>query len=135
HEMYWPFGQYRDRHRELLGPRILELLERGARVDAQTYDRLLQRREHARAMVRSIAAHTDGFITLAASGTAPAGLQYTGSRSFPAVWTWLGFPAFNLPLLAVGGMPLGVQLMHRDYQDRALYRAAYWLMQGAQREL
>lgn len=135
HEMHWPFGQYREQYREMLSPRILELLERGERIDAQTYDRLLHRRDHARAMVRAIAAQTDGFLTLAASGTAPAGLEYTGSRSFPAVWTWLGFPAFTLPLLAVDGMPVGVQVMHRDYQDSALFRAAYWLSQDAQRHI
>jgi len=40
----------------------------------------------------------------------------------------LGFPTFSLPLLAVDGLPLGVQWMGTDGQDGAIAATANWAL-------
>jgi Asp-tRNA(Asn)/Glu-tRNA(Gln) amidotransferase A subunit family amidase len=44
--------------------------------------------------------------------------------------SWLGVPAFSLPLLQSQGLPLGVQLLGAPDQDGALAGSAHWVMQA-----
>jgi Asp-tRNA(Asn)/Glu-tRNA(Gln) amidotransferase A subunit family amidase len=49
-------------------------------------------------------------LTPSAPGTAPKGLGATGDPAFCTLWTLLGTPALNLPLMrGENGLPLGVQ--------------------------
>ncbi len=41
-------------------------------------------------------------------GPGAAGFATTGNPDFCTLWTHLGLPALNLPLLTVNGLPLGV---------------------------
>ena len=43
---------------------------------------------------------------------------------FNSIWTYLGVPCVNLPLLESDGMPLGVQLVGRRREDAKLLRSA-----------
>jgi Asp-tRNA(Asn)/Glu-tRNA(Gln) amidotransferase A subunit family amidase len=70
---------------------------------------------------------SDGFITLTAPGPAPIARQHTGSRAYQIYATFLGIPAFSLPLLSVDRMPLGVQLIGKARTDGALAATANWL--------
>ena len=81
-----------------------------------------------RELVRSALKGTDGCITLAASGPAILGHEYTGSRTFMIPGSWLGLPAFALPLLQVNGLPLGIQLLGAPDGDGALCSVANWMM-------
>ena len=56
------------------------------------------------------------------------GHAFTGSRTYLAYWSWTGFPAFSLPLMQVGKLPLGLQLMGSGGGDGALAAVANWLM-------
>ena len=89
---------------------------------------MVENRKRVRALVRGVAADTDGFITLAASGPANVGLEYTGSRTFLTYGSWLGLPAFSLPLLQVNKLPLGIQLLGIGGSDGALCATAKWIM-------
>ena len=73
----------------------------------------------------------DAFITLSCSGPAPRGLAYTGSRTFPSYASWLGLPAFSLPLLVIGELPVGVQLIGRAGADSTLCSSVRWMMEEA----
>ncbi|MDN5931894.1 MAG: amidase, partial [Pseudonocardia sp.] len=55
------------------------------------------------------------------------GLGWTGDPVFNAFWTYAGAPCVTLPLLEIGGMPLGVQLTGRRGGDGPLLRTARWL--------
>ena len=70
----------------------------------------------------------DAYITLASSGPAPRGLKESGSRTFLTPGSWLGFPAFALPLLHSAGIPFGIQLLGADHRDGNLFAAARWIM-------
>ena len=50
---------------------------------------------------------------------------------FNAPATTLGAPAITLPLLAVAGLPLGLQLIGFPDRDADLFGVAGWLMESA----
>jgi len=70
----------------------------------------------------------DAFVTPAAPGPAPAGLESTGDPVFCAIWTLCGVPSVTLPLLeSAAGLPIGVQLVGARGNDARLLRTARWL--------
>ena len=133
YEMKWPFADYVERYGDRIGKRIRCLIARAGQLTPSEYERLLENRARIRAEVREIAGKADAFVTLAASSVAPVGHEFTGSRTFLAYWSWTGFPAFSLPLMSVGGLPLGLQLMGVGGKDGPLAAAANWFMQARER--
>jgi Asp-tRNA(Asn)/Glu-tRNA(Gln) amidotransferase A subunit family amidase len=81
-------------------------------------------RQKRRAVYESLAPEFDACITLAATGAAPAGLASTGNPVFVVPASMLGVPAISLPVLADGGLPLGLQLIGFADRDAALFSVA-----------
>jgi Asp-tRNA(Asn)/Glu-tRNA(Gln) amidotransferase A subunit family amidase len=131
YDMKWPFADYLERWGDKLGSRIHGLVERSREITPAYYERLLTRQDDIRNEVRRVARNADAMVALAASSVAPLGHAYTGSRTYLSYWSWTGFPAFSLPLLQVGKLPLGVQLMGVAGEDGKLAAIANWLMNGA----
>jgi Asp-tRNA(Asn)/Glu-tRNA(Gln) amidotransferase A subunit family amidase len=94
------------------------------------YTWLLDTRQAIRQQCRdlSVSVGADCYLTLASSGPAPKGLEHSGSRTFIAYGSWLGFPAFSLPVLESGGLPFGIQLLGLDHRDGELCARANWVM-------
>ncbi len=132
YEMRWPFEEYVERHGAEVSETLHERMRHAQEVTPADYQEQLEVRRRMRARVAGVAARADGFVTLASSGTAPTGLADTGSRTFLNYWSWLGFPTFSLPLLAVGGLPVGVQLMGFDGADERLAGHAAWIMKNVE---
>ena len=130
YEMQWPFQDYVARHGDAIGERIRGLMARANQITPADYVAMLEKRLAIRAqcmeLLRSVGA--DAYVTLAASGPAPKGLAHSGSRSFIVPGSWLGFPAFALPLMQVDGLPLGLQLLGPVRQDGTLCGYAHWVM-------
>lgn len=67
----------------------------------------------------------DLWIAPAAPGPAPAGLESTGDPIMNLPWTQAGLPAVNVPAGAnEAGLPLGLQLVGRWYEDEMLLQWA-----------
>jgi Asp-tRNA(Asn)/Glu-tRNA(Gln) amidotransferase A subunit family amidase len=101
--------------------------DRLAQAEAMTLDDYRARladRARRRGVYAALAAEFDACITLAAPGAAPAGLGWTGDPVFVAPGSMLGVPALTLPVLADGGLPLGLQLMGFADRDAALFATA-----------
>jgi Asp-tRNA(Asn)/Glu-tRNA(Gln) amidotransferase A subunit family amidase len=128
YEMKWPYEDYIARFGTVIGKRIHGLIEQARKMSPGDYEKLLENRRHVRHLVHEMAGGADGYITLAASGPAILGHEYTGSRTFLIYGSWLGLPAFSLPLLEVNGLPLGVQLLGVPDGDGALCAVAHWMM-------
>jgi Asp-tRNA(Asn)/Glu-tRNA(Gln) amidotransferase A subunit family amidase len=128
YEMKWPYEDYIARFGKMIGSRIHGLLERARQMTPRDYEALLENRRRVRELVREAAAGCDGFITLASSGPAIRGLEYTGSRTFLIYGSWLGLPAFALPLMQSQGLPVGIQLIGTPGSDGALCAVANWIM-------
>ena len=131
YEMRWPFEDYLERYGpKMLGPKIRELIDRARQMTPAHYESLLATRHRLQRAAAAVLARCDGFITLSCSGPAPKGLAYTGSRTFPSYASWLGLPAFSLPLLLIDGLPVGVQLIGRAGADSTLCSSVRWIMES-----
>lgn len=130
YELKWPFSDYIDRWGDKIGERIRGLIARARQITPTQYERMLLNQRAIREDVRRVLAEegADAFLTLSASSVAPVGHAFTGSRAFLAYWSWTGFPAFSLPLLQVGRLPLGAQLMGVGGEDGRLAGLAHWIM-------
>ena len=109
-------------------------IEGGRAIDADAYLSLLDRADAMRRAFEQTLRPYDAALTPAAPGGAPEGLAFTGSRSQTMLWTMLGVPAVNVPVLTVGGLPLGLQVVGRFGADATALRAAAWCatrLQGA----
>jgi Asp-tRNA(Asn)/Glu-tRNA(Gln) amidotransferase A subunit family amidase len=119
------FAAEYDRGRDRLSPKLREMIESGQRTLAVDYSRALDRVEDLGMRFRDLLAGYDAVVTPATLGTAPRGLESTGSPAFCTLWTFLGVPAVTLPLLkGADGMPLGVQLVGAKGDDAGLLRTA-----------
>ena len=98
----------------------------GRAIDADTYLSLLDEADGMRRAFEHTLRPYDAALTPAAPGGAPEGLGFTGSRSQTMLWTMLGVPAVNVPILSVGGLPLGLQVVGRFGADATTLRAAAW---------
>ena len=131
YEMRWPFEDYLARYGpQKVSPRIREWLDRARTVTPRDYEARLAMRQRMQRAADVVLARCDGFLTLACSGPAPRGLTQTGSRTFPSYGSWLGLPAFSVPLLEVDGLPVGVQLLGRAGADSTLCSIARWMTEA-----
>ena len=129
YEMRWPFEEYVDHHGPLVGDIVHGYVRHGRTLSPAVYEDALQVRRRARTEAGSFQNSADAFISLASSGPAPVGLDHTGSRTFLNYWSWLGLPSFSLPLMTVGGLPVGLQLIGFEGGDERLASLARWLME------
>ena len=80
---------------------------------------------------RAFPAAMDGLdilVTPSAPGEAPKGLQWTGDPAFNFIWTSLHVPCVTVPVGAgPNGLPLGIQIVGRHGDDRAVLAWARWV--------
>ncbi|MPM08777.1 Asp-tRNA(Asn)/Glu-tRNA(Gln) amidotransferase A subunit family amidase [Rhodobacter sp. 140A] len=70
------------------------------------------------------------WLTPATAGPAPAFESGTGNPIFNRIWSLLGFPCCTVPILSdAEGRPMGVQVVGRHGEDRAVLSRAQWLME------
>ena len=70
----------------------------------------------------------DVLLTPSAPGEAPAGLGWTGDPVFNALWTALHVPCVTVPAgTGSNGLPLGLQVVGRMGNDRAVLAVAQWI--------
>lgn len=104
------------------------IIERGREHRALDYIEARLQPARLRRDLEPVFEWADAILTPATTGTAPAGLDSTGSPHFCTIWTLLGLPAVSLPLLeGENGLPIGVQLVGRAGDDARLLRHARWL--------
>ena len=106
------------------------LIEEGRKVTATQYLAALRDAErYAEGMIGIFEQFADAVITLSAKGVAPLGIEATGDPVWCSLWTLVGFPSLNLPLLAnTDGLPIGVQLVGAPGRDERLLRTARTLV-------
>ena len=137
-ENRWGQRNLLDQDPEALSPRAKAILARAEAMTPAAYEAALARREEAQARFARIAPLADAVIALACPGPAPLwsgdrpgeplAPRPTGDFVFNAPSSMLFAPAVTMPLLAVGGMPVGVQLMGQMHQDAAITGMARWML-------
>ena len=119
-EKAWPLGELETRHADGLSAHLREGIAAGRRMTVEEYRVLLHRRDVMHERLVLLADEADACITLSAAGVAPVGITYTGNSIFNVPASALRCPAISLPLLRLGGLPLGVQLLGQPLGERAL---------------
>jgi Asp-tRNA(Asn)/Glu-tRNA(Gln) amidotransferase A subunit family amidase len=114
------YGPILDANPDVMSAKLAEVIALGRAVTDAQYDESLARREPLYEEFCALFRDVDAVLTPAAPGIAPVGLGATGSPAFNALWTYLGVPAISLPLLAVDGLPLGVQAVALRNDDAGL---------------
>lgn len=81
--------------------------------------------DHCRGLYDDLASQFDIVLTPSATGEAPEGQDATGDASFNSMWTLLQVPVVNVPgLLGPAGLPVGLSLVGRRYEDRKVIAVA-----------
>ena len=136
-EQRWTLENLAEQHPGTLGPSLVRQLDMGRALGLADFRQCLLERDHARQRLAALATLTDGFISLSACGPAPIAAQARGSKfptgdvSFACASSWLGAPAITVPVLAVDGLPLGVQMLGQPHQDEAVVAMGRWLEAAA----
>jgi Asp-tRNA(Asn)/Glu-tRNA(Gln) amidotransferase A subunit family amidase len=126
-EIQWPYGDYERNYGTLLSQDIRGLLTRGRALGKQRYLGLLKRKAEIQRLAAAIAKSYGAVLTLSASGVAPMGHDFTGSRSFPIPWSLVGGPSLSAPLLSVEGLPVGVQIMGLPGREQDVFEISQTL--------
>ncbi|WP_235934553.1 amidase [Paramicrobacterium chengjingii] len=119
-ESIWPLKAYLEQDETMLSPILRDRVIAAEKRDPNDYNKLLKRRKSARQTYSTGEGTFDAFITLSATGTAPAGLDSTGDTIFNTPASYLGVPSVNLPLFTREGLPLGLQVMGYAQSDYEL---------------
>lgn len=131
-----------EREPDGLSEALKSLLDGARQMSLNNYRAALHKRDEARLWHAALANTGDAMITLSSVGPAPL-LQNTGAKDFSPLHT-TGSPAFNLatsllgaptitmPLLAVDGMPVGIQIIGQQHADHRLTGLARWIGENIQ---
>jgi Asp-tRNA(Asn)/Glu-tRNA(Gln) amidotransferase A subunit family amidase len=118
-------GPLRAEHEAQMSASLLGLLDEGDAVSPETHAAALALARAALAELPAILRDVDALLVPAVRGEAPAGLDSTGDPLFCRAWTLLGTPAVAVPAgVGPNGLPIGVQLVGRPGEDRALIALA-----------
>ncbi len=114
-------------HRGLLSDRLREFLDDGQRCTPSAYLEALALAKDCRRRLDTVLGDCDALLAPSAPGEAPKGLGNTGDPIFNRMWTLLHVPSVTLPgLQGPNGLPVGVQLVARQWDDARLLAVARW---------
>ena len=118
--------QYKERYPDKIPPRLLMGLKEAEGLSQAEYREALNRRVRIRDLHRQLALRADAFITLSSPGPGPVGMDQ-GSAVFNEGSSVVGMPALSLPLMAVGNVPVGVQILGQFDEDERLTAIGRWI--------
>ena len=122
------YGIFLDKKPDLVSPGLTKRLKAGYAIDARQYIQAVNMREPLYASIEELLTQYSAILTPSSLGPAPKGLESTGNPIMNGLWTFLGVPALNLPLLEANGLPIGVQLIGARGDEGRLLRTARWLV-------
>ncbi|MFK4506927.1 amidase [Bradyrhizobium daqingense] len=123
----WEFSE---RHDDI-APMLRASLDATAGLTPKEYDEARRISRRGRRELGELFEGIDVLLTYSAPGTAPAKeLATTGDPRYNRLWTLMGNPCVNVPVLKVNGLPIGVQVIARFGND-PLALAAAWFLEDA----
>jgi len=109
----------------LISPGLTAQIEKGLSIPHARYIASLQRMKECRDLIPALFGDADILLAPCVNGEAPKGLDATGEPMFQEFWTALHVPTITIPThRGPNGLPIGIQLVARHYEDEALLVAA-----------
>jgi Asp-tRNA(Asn)/Glu-tRNA(Gln) amidotransferase A subunit family amidase len=137
-ENRWSQRALVDAHPDGVSERAKAVLATAEAMTVADYQACLAERDAAQLRHAALAPLADAAISLASPGPAPVwggdapgrkpAARPTGDFVFNAPSSMLFAPAVTVPLLAVGGLPVGVQVMGQREEDVRTTAIARWLL-------
>lgn len=134
-EARWSWRNFAERYPGQMSASLGERLNRAEGYTLETYRTAVMRREDMRQRHAELMVDADAVIALACPGIAPLSgppggneVRTTGNAACNYFTSAIGMPAITLPLMAVAGMPVGVQLCGAVHGDHALTGLAAWVL-------
>jgi Asp-tRNA(Asn)/Glu-tRNA(Gln) amidotransferase A subunit family amidase len=137
-ENRWAQRNLVDAHPEGISERAKANLARAEAMDPEDYRAALLGRETAQLCHAKLAPLADAIITLSCAGPAPLWPgdtpgqpllpRPTGDAIFNYPSSMLFAPCVTMPLMSVGGLPVGVQVMGQPGTDARVTATARWLL-------
>ena len=110
----------------LYRPAIRSSIEMGMLIPGDLYVRALRIRSQFRRELQPLLNRYDVLLTPTTPAPAPEGMA-TGDPQFQIAWSLSGLPSITVPCgLTTSGLPLGIQLVSRNYTEASLLSAAAW---------
>jgi Asp-tRNA(Asn)/Glu-tRNA(Gln) amidotransferase A subunit family amidase len=138
-ENRWYQSALVERHPNGVSARLKATLKKAEAMTPDDYRALLLKRAAAQQCHATLAPLADAIITLSCPGPAPLwpgdvpgqplAPRPTGDSVFNTPSSMLFAPAVTMPLLGVGGMPVGVQLMGQQHDDARITGLARWILE------
>jgi Asp-tRNA(Asn)/Glu-tRNA(Gln) amidotransferase A subunit family amidase len=106
---------------ELMSPIFYDIIQEGLRITKEEYQEALEKQSHETREFDAWMESYDILITLATADEAPIGLTTPDIPDANLIWTYLGLPIATLPVLSgLNGLPIGVSVVARKYNDKLL---------------
>lgn len=139
-ENHWLLRNIVDQTPDGISARLKQTLANAEAMTPADYALRLLQREEAQRRHTAIAPLADAVVSLASPGPAPPWAgdvpgqplapRPTGDAVFNTPSSLLFAPVVTVPLMAVGGMPVGLQVMGQREEDARVTGIARWLLQG-----
>ncbi|MBH5373492.1 amidase [Bradyrhizobium glycinis] len=121
-------------HRGDIAPELRAYLDKTVDIPQSAYDAAQSIALRAGTSLIDAFCDLDVLLTFSAPGAAPKGLTSTGDPRFNRVWTLLGTPCVNVPvIIANGRLPVGVQVIARPGEDATALSAARFIEDALRR--
>jgi Asp-tRNA(Asn)/Glu-tRNA(Gln) amidotransferase A subunit family amidase len=137
-ENRWGTRNLVDQHPDGVSERAKAALAKAEAMTVDEYRAALVERASAQLRHAAVAPLADAAITLSCPGPAPLwsgdvpgqplAPRPTGDFVFNAPSSMLFAPAVTMPLLSVGAMPVGVQVMGQQHHDARITALARWML-------
>jgi Asp-tRNA(Asn)/Glu-tRNA(Gln) amidotransferase A subunit family amidase len=125
YELAEHLGHLLDTHRSSLSERLIASIEHGRRIPTGEYEEARSAILQAREDLRPHLSGFDALMSLTVPHEAPLGRSESGDPAPHRIWSALGVPVLNVPLLTgPSGLPIGVQLVGMPRSDAWLLEVA-----------
>ena len=136
YELWWSLANLDEQNPGKLSKHAIKKMQQGRAMTQDDYRRRLLQREEARRRLAAISQLGDALVSLSSPGPAPIndrdGPRPTGDAIYNYPSSSLSAPSVTIPLLGIGGMPCGVQIMGQPNDDARVTAIARWVAENVQ---